>query len=90
MMPSNGIPTLLLKHANLKSNEARVSGTKLTVGVYRNGMGGIFMLMTTEYHSNHCDIITRHLNDLELYKNDRPSLHKKGFKLSATQRFVIL
>ena len=37
------------------------------------------MLMSTEYHENHWDIIPRTLSDLVLYKNDRPSLHKKGF-----------
>ena len=39
--------------------------------------------MSTEYHSNHWDIIPRCINDLDLYKNDRPALHKKGFKLVA-------
>ena len=52
-MPSNGIPMLLLKHATLSST--RVSGNviRLTVGAYRNGMGIVCMLMSTEYHTNY-------------------------------------
>ena len=62
----NSIPTLLLKHATLKINQSSGDGTKLTVGVYHNGMGGICMLMSTG--SNHWDIIPRHLSDLDLHK----------------------
>ena len=69
IMPSDGIPTLLLKHANLNSTRTSGSGIKLTVGAYRNGMGSICMLISTEYHTNHWDIIPRDLNDLQLYKN---------------------
>ena len=87
MMAYTGIPTLLLKHSNFKSNEGRGSGTKLTLGAYRTDMGSICMLMLTEYHSNHWDIIPRYLNNLELCKNDLPSLHKKRFKLSATHNY---
>ena len=47
-------------------------------------MGSICMLMTTEYHSNHRDIIPRNLADLDLYKTDRNELHKKGYRLSAS------
>ena len=39
------------------------------------------MLMSTEHHSNRWDTIPRH-NDLVLYQNDRPRLHKKGYKVS--------
>ena len=82
MMQLSGIPTLKLNHAVLKSQVGTGIGKKLTVGAYRNGMGSICMLMSTEYHNNHWDIIPRHMTDLELYKKDRMSLHKKGFKLA--------
>ena len=77
MMPCDGIPTLLLKYATLRNNRAQGSETKLTVGAYRNGMGSVCMLMTTEYHKNHWDIIPRNSCDLQLYKNDGSSLHRK-------------
>ena len=51
-MPSNGIPTLLLKHATLQSDRDSGGSTKLTVGAYCNGMGSICMLISTKYHSN--------------------------------------
>ena len=73
MMPSAGIPTLMLKHTTLNSSRASGSSTKLTVGAYRNGMGSICML--------HWDLIPCHINDLDLHKNDRPALRKKLFKL---------
>ena len=53
LMPSNGIPTLLLKHATLSSSRVSGNGAKLTVGAYRNGMDSVCMLMSTEYHANH-------------------------------------
>ena len=87
LIPSNGIPCLLLKHATLRSSRANGVGTKLTVGAYRNGMGSVCMLMSTEYHTNHWDIIHRHLQDLKLYKYDRSNLHKKGFKLSSVIQY---
>ena len=46
-------------------------------------MGSIFMIVSTEYHTNHWNIIPRDLNDLRLYKDDCSVLHKKGFKVSA-------
>ena len=82
VMQLGGIPTLKLKHATLKSQTGIGIGTKLTVGAYRNGMGSICMLMSTEYHDNHWDIIPRHPIDLELYKGDKMSLHKKRFYVS--------
>ena len=42
-------------------------------------MGSVCMLISTEHHANQWDIIPRTLSDLVLHKNDRPSLHKKGF-----------
>lgn len=48
-----GAPTFLLKYTQLKSSNVSVNSTKLTGGAYRNGMGSVYMVTTTEYHSNH-------------------------------------
>ena len=82
LIPSNGITSLLLKYTTLRSSQANGVGTKLTIGAYRNGMGSVCMFMSTEYHTNHWDIIPRHFKDLKLYKNDQSELHKRGFKIS--------
>ena len=87
MMKLAGIIPLKLKHATLKSNTGTKQGTKLTVEAYRNGMGSIFMLMSTQYHNNHWDIIPRNPVDLNLYNQDRMGLHKKY--LSYQQVFMI-
>ena len=63
-MLSNGIPTLLLKHATLKSKYGNRAGTVLTVGAYQNSMSSICMPMLTKYHSNYWDVIPCHLSDL--------------------------
>ena len=69
----------MMKCTKLSSSRPSGNGTKLTVGAYRYGMVSICMLMSTEHHENHWDIVPRTLSDLILHKNDRPSLHKKGF-----------
>ena len=74
------------KHATLKINTGTGQGTKLTVEAYRNGMGSICMLTSTQYHNNHWDIIPRHPADIELYYQDRMGLHKKY--LSCQQVFM--
>ena len=83
VIPSNRIITLLLKHAQLNYSSASWNDNKFTIGAYRNGMGSVYMIMTTEYHDNYWDIIPRHLVELHLYKTDCTMLHKKGFKLCA-------
>ena len=42
------------------------------------------MIMSTECYSNSWDIVLRHLNDLQLFQNDKQELKTKGFKLSET------
>ena len=69
-IPSNGIPTYLLKYATLKSNQGSGASTKLTVGAYRNGIGSVYMLMSIEYHTNHWYIIPINLSDLQLFKTN--------------------
>ena len=44
-------------------------------------MGSVCTLMSTEYHSNHWDIIPKNDYDLELYETNRYKLHKTGFKV---------
>ena len=57
IMQLAGIPNLLLKHATLKINRASGNGTKITIGAYHNGMGGIYMLMSIKYQTKHWDIV---------------------------------
>ena len=47
---SNVMPSLLLNNSTLRSSRDNKFGTTLTVGVYRNAMESVFMLMTAECH----------------------------------------
>ena len=81
MLPTEGIPFLKLKHANLRKTD-RGRGTQLTLGAFRNGQGSVCMLMSTQYCLNHWDIIPRNSIDSDLHLNERHLLRKKGFNLA--------
>ena len=75
------VSTLMLKYATLTIDGSSGNGTMLTVGAYHSVMGSICMLISTEYHSNHWDIVPKHPVDLVIYKTNRRGVHK-GFRLS--------
>lgn len=50
-------------------------------------MGSVYMIITTEYHSNHWDIVPCNLNDLVLYENDQATLHNNSFSSVGTQKY---
>ena len=73
------IQALKLKHTVFKSRSS--AGSKVTVGAYRNGTGSIFTLISSEYHTNHWNVIPKNDYDLKLYETDEEKLHKKVFKV---------
>ena len=81
IIPPTDIPTLFLKYVTMRTSRDNGVGAKMTVDAYRNGMGGVCMLMWTEYHTTHWDIVPRYLQDLDLCKIINQPCTRKDLKL---------